>query len=76
MILHFPTGRVDGLLLATGRDRLRLAIPQFDDTVELHFEEGRWIADTGAAVQIESMLCDSTTAIPEATMTAGSPRFH
>ena len=76
MILHFPTGRVDGLLLATGRERLRLAIPQFDDIVELHLAEGRWISDTGEDVEIESILCDDTTAFPEAAMTAGTLIFH
>jgi len=76
MILCFPTGRVDGLLLAAGRDRLRLAIPRFNDTVELRLEEGRWISDTGETVEIESMLCDGTTAVPETTMAAGTRTFY
>ena len=76
MILCFPAGRVDGLLLAAGQGRLRLAIPRFNNTVELRFEEGRWMSDTGEAVEIESMLCDDTTAIPEASMTAGTQIFY
>jgi len=76
MILNFPTGRVDGLLLATGQERLRLAIPEFDDTVELRLTEGQWVSDTGEAVEIESVLCDGTNAIPEVAMTAGTLLFH
>ena len=76
VILCFSTGRKEGLLLAVGRDRLRLAIPRFNNTVELRLEEGRWISDTGEAVEIESMLCDGTTSVPEAAMTAGTRTFY
>ena len=76
MILSLPTGRVDGLLLAVGRDRLRVAVPKSNDTVELRREEGRWISDAGETVEIESVLWDGHTAVPETVMTAGSQPFY
>ena len=76
LILCLPSGqRVDGLLLAAGRNRLRVAIPLRNDAVELHREHDQWMSDTGEAVQIESMLCDGTTEIPDVVMSAGSRTF-
>jgi hypothetical protein len=64
------------MLLAVGRDRLRLAIPRSNDTLELRLEEGRWISDAGETVEIESVLWDGATAVPETAMTAGSRNFY
>jgi len=76
MILSYPTGPVEAVLLATGRDRLRLAVPRLNDTVELRLEEGRWISETGETVEIESVMWDGGTAVPETVMTAGTRNFY
>jgi len=77
LVLCYPNGkRVDSLLLATGRHRLRVAVPHRNDAVELHFDNNQWISDAGETVVIESMLCDGTTSIPDTVMSAGSRNFH
>ena len=66
MILCYPTGRrVDGVLLATGRDRMRLAVRGRNETIELRMEEGRWMSEDGARVELESVIWDGATAIPQ-----------
>ena len=77
LILCYPSGtRVDCLLLAAGRNRLRVAIPHRNDVVELHREHDCWKSDTGDTLEIESVLCDGTVAIPESVMSAGSRAFQ
>jgi hypothetical protein len=77
LILCYPNGkRVDSLLLAAGRNRLRVAIPQCNETVELRFDQSQWVSDEGDMLEIESMLCDGTTSIPDVAMTAGSRNFY
>jgi len=78
MILCYPTGRrVDGVLLATGRDRMRVAVRGRNETIELRLEEGRWTSDEGVRVELESVIWDGATAIPQSwaeaprTFTAG-----
>jgi hypothetical protein len=66
MTLCYPTGRrVEGVLLATGRDRLRLAVRGRNETIELHVEEGRWVSDEGVQVELESVIWNGETAIPQ-----------
>jgi hypothetical protein len=66
MILCYPTGRrVDGVLLATGRDRMRLAVRGRNETIELRLEQGRWTSEDGVQVELESVIWNGETAIPQ-----------
>jgi hypothetical protein len=66
MTLSFATGRrVDGLLLAASKDRMRLAVRNRNETIELYFEAGRWKAEDGGMVEIEALIWNGLTAIPD-----------
>ena len=57
IILRYPNGkRVDALLLSREHDRLRLAIPGRNDTLELKLVRERWVDDDGQKVSIEAMV--------------------
>ena len=71
MILCYPTGRrVDGVLLATGQDRMRLAVRGRNETIELRREDGRWTSEDGVRVELESVIWSGLTAIPQHWATA------
>ena len=73
MILRYSTGRrVDAVLLAGSGTRLRLAVPYLNETIELRLEEGEWFSEQGNVVEIESMVWDGQTALPQ----AGAPRVR
>jgi hypothetical protein len=52
-IFSDSTGRREGLVLAQGDNRLRLAVRGSKDAVELERSQGRWAIDGGEPVQIE-----------------------
>lgn len=65
LILSFQTGRrTEGILLAASPGRMRIVIRRRNDTVELRLIEGRWIADDGEPVEIESWIAGEHTGIP------------
>jgi hypothetical protein len=65
MTLNFATGRrVDGLLLAASPDRMRLAVRDRNETIELNVEAGQWRAEDGSMVEIEALIWNGVTAIP------------
>ena len=71
MTLSYPKGRrVDGVLLAAGRDRMRLAVRGRNETIELRMQEGRWISENGVQVELESIIWSGLTAIPQDCGTA------
>ena len=66
MILCYPTGqRVDSVLLATGRDRMRLAVRGRNETIELRLEQGHWTSEDGVQVELESVIWNGESAIPQ-----------
>jgi hypothetical protein len=66
MTLNFATGRrVDGLLLAASRGRMRLAVRNRNETIELNFQAGQWRAEDGSMVEIEALIWNGLTAIPD-----------
>ena len=56
-LLIYPGGRqVDALLLSASLDRLRLVIPGRAETEELQWSEGRWVTESGAAVEVGGLI--------------------
>ena len=57
MTIRFQSGlRVEAVLLAANRERLRVAIPSQQDTSELHKVDERWYTEKGAEVAIEAII--------------------
>ncbi len=59
MILRYQnqTGRrVEAVLLATGSNTMRIVVRGQRDTSELMLVNGRWFNESGAALEIESMI--------------------
>ena len=48
--------RVEAVLLAAARERMRIAIDTKRDTVELNRVDGTWQTEEGDAVEIESLI--------------------
>jgi len=78
MIIRFQNGlRVEALVLAAGREQMRVIIPQDADTLALSRQNGCWQTDGGEGVEIEALTAVSgidcaafcSTAIPR-TMSA------
>jgi hypothetical protein len=58
-IFSDSTGRREGLVLAQGDNRLRLAVRGSKDAVELERSQGRWAIDGGEPVQIEFLTIEA-----------------
>ena len=57
MMIRYQSGlRVEAVLLAANRERMRAAIASQRDTVELHRVDGRWYTQRGAAIEIEALI--------------------
>ena len=57
MMIRYQSGlRVEAVLLAASRERMRLAIDSERDTVELHRADACWFTETGAEIEIEALI--------------------
>ena len=57
MTIRYENGlRVDAVLLAANRNRMRVAVDSGGDTAELHRLETRWFTEEGAEVEIEAFI--------------------
>jgi hypothetical protein len=82
-IQHKSGLRVDAVLLAANRERMRVAIPSERDTIELTKVDGCWLTETGEQVEIEALfpidgvdVSQFCAAIYPRSMTAGcAPDF-
>ena len=62
MILLFENGlRVDAMLLATGRNRMRVILRGGRDATELRLFKDQWMSEEGDAVDIESIFLAGVT---------------
>jgi hypothetical protein len=62
MILRYPSGRRgDGILLAAGRDRLRIVVRRLNETIELCLTGGQWTSEQGDHIEVEGWLADGNT---------------
>ena len=48
--------RVEAVLMAANRERMRIAIPSREDTIELTRGSGSWLTESGEQVEIEAMI--------------------
>jgi hypothetical protein len=56
MIVKFQNGiRAEALLLAGGRDRMRLIVSGQADAIELSKADGYWYTEAGEPVEIEAI---------------------
>jgi len=58
-IRHFDGRLEDSIILAVSADRMRITIPDTEDTIELAFRQGVWLTEAGEPVEIESMCSTS-----------------
>ena len=62
MLIRYQNGlRVEAVLLAANRERMRVAIDSQRDTVELHRVDACWYTEKGAAIEIEALIPISGT---------------
>lgn len=70
-------GRREGLVLAAGDNRLRVAVRGAQDVVELRHTQGQWVIDQSGPVQIEFLALENewSEAAPHAmSASAGAHR--
>ena len=57
LVIRDATGRAaEGVALAVGRDRMRVALRGCSDTVELRRSDDQWLNDSGDAVEFDVLL--------------------
>lgn len=57
MTIRYQNGlRMQAVLLAANRDRMRVAIETQCDTIELHRVDAGWRTERGAAVEIDALI--------------------
>jgi hypothetical protein len=57
MMIRYQSGlRVEAVLLAANRERMRVAIETQRDTIELHRVDECWYTQRGAAIEIEALI--------------------
>jgi len=61
---------VEGVVLAMGRDCLRVAVSGFPETIELRRTGAVWSADNGEQVEFYFVMCDKCQAESVSSSTA------
>ena len=57
MTIRYQGGmRVDAVLLAANRERMRVAVDSQRDTIELHKVDACWYTEQGAEIEIEALI--------------------
>jgi len=57
MTIRYQSGlRVEAVLLAANRERMRVAIASQRDTIELHKVDACWHTEDGAEIEIEALI--------------------
>jgi hypothetical protein len=57
MIIRYQNDvRVEAVLLAADRERMRVAIDSESETVELHSVDACWFTEKGAEIEIEALI--------------------
>ena len=62
MIRYAGGSIVEGVVLAKGRDCLRVAAPGFPETIELRRTGDLWTTDDGEQVEFYFVMCDKCQA--------------
>jgi hypothetical protein len=59
MVMVYPSGqRVDAIVLAAGNGRMRVAMRDHTDAVELRMVDGQWMDEQGL-VEVEAITTDA-----------------
>jgi hypothetical protein len=59
MIMRYPVGViVEALVLAEGKNRMRVAAAGFPDTIELERSGAQWFTETQQPVEFDFFLCN------------------
>jgi hypothetical protein len=59
LLLLYPTGRrVEGVVLSASRHRMRVAVRDRNETIELRLADGQWLADDGDPVEFDAITAD------------------
>ena len=57
MTIRYQGGmRVEAVLLAANRERMRLAVASQRDTIELHKADGCWYTEKGDVIELEALI--------------------
>ena len=57
MTIRYQSGlRVEAVLLAANRERMRVAIHSQRDTIEMHRVDASWLTEEGTAIEIEALI--------------------
>ena len=57
MTIRYPNGlRVEAVLLAANRERMRVAVDSQPDAIELHKMDAAWYTEKGAEIAIEALI--------------------
>ena len=71
LMIRYASGSiVEGVVLAKGRDRLRVAAAGFPETIELRRTGAVWSADSGEQVEFYFVMCDKCQAESAASSAA------
>jgi hypothetical protein len=63
LLIGYANGSiVEGVVLAKGRDRLRVAVAAFPETIELRRTGALWSTDDGERVEFYFVMCDKCQA--------------
>ena len=63
LLIRYPSDiLVEGLALAKGENRIRVAVAGFLDTLELTRSGEHWFTETGQLVEFEFLMSDSAMA--------------
>jgi len=76
LLIQYPAGViVEGVVLAAGKNRMRIAARGFADTLELKRRGEQWITGGREAVELEFLMprCSDTPRTMLPVMTVGSP---
>jgi hypothetical protein len=49
---------IEGVVLAVGRNRLRIAVRKWHDTIEIVYRNGQWLTEDGRELRLESLVTD------------------
>jgi hypothetical protein len=75
IICQTNSQRLEGVLLAAGKYRLRVMLPGAPDVTELNLEYGQWTLETGEPVELESFVAEPSLDLSLLALEMFSPRL-
>jgi hypothetical protein len=63
LVIRDSSGQTfDGVVISLEKDRMRVALRDWTDTIELHRSYGEWYTETHDPVEFEALVGDASTA--------------